>query len=71
MDRQYRACFRAGWLNQSNDCLEWWQRVKPAFRPRKDVSGPAPALTARGISLEAHQPISADVKPKISDLKKL
>jgi hypothetical protein len=67
----YPARFSAGWLSHSDDCLEWWQRVKLAFRPWKDVSGPAPALATRRISLEAHQLISAEVKPKISDLKKL
>jgi hypothetical protein len=62
---------RSGWLSHSDEGLEWWQRVKLAFRPRKDVSGPAPDLAGRGISSEAHQLIDAQVKPKISDLKKL
>jgi hypothetical protein len=71
VDGQDPTRFWAGWLSHSDDCLEWWQRVKLALRPRNDVSGPAPALAARGISLEAHQLVSAEVKPKISDLKKL
>jgi hypothetical protein len=42
-----------------------------AFAPRKDVSGPAPAVAARGIGLEAHQLIGAQFKRKISNLKQL
>ena len=45
--------------------------MKIAFPPRKDVSGPAPAMAARGIGLEAHQLIGAHFKRKISDLKQL
>ena len=45
--------------------------MKFAFGPGKDVSGPAPALPGRGISLEAHRLIGAELEPKISDLKQL
>jgi hypothetical protein len=60
-----------GWLGRPDDCLERRQRVEIAFAPRKDVSGPALAVAARGIGPEAHQLIGAHFKRKISDLKQL
>jgi hypothetical protein len=51
--------------------LERRQRVEIAVAPRKDVSGSAPVVAARGIGPEAHRLIGAHFKWKISNLKQL
>ena len=54
-----------------DDCLKRRQRVEIAFAPRKDVSGSAPVVAARGIGPEAHRLIGAHFKRKTCDLEQL